>query len=88
MKLIPLIVFIAFIFLYFHFNVVHTNKVLASHRLSKRAQNFHCILIWLLPLVWFWFIKEHIKPMDTMTKSKRDLDKSNYYESGTGIWGP
>ncbi|MCK5845815.1 MAG: hypothetical protein KAG84_00130 [Bacteroidales bacterium] len=85
---ILIIVFIVYIILTSYI-YIRINKAIY---LSEERRTIHKIFIWLLPFIGpfiirgFW-IKKSRQNLETMTKNKRKLDKSNFYESGKGIFG-
>jgi len=86
------IILSAVLILYFIFNLYVRNRINNSIYLDEKRRELHQKLIWILPflgpIIIYGFWKNKSKDeLDVMTKSKRKHDKSNFYESGKGIYG-
>ena len=64
----------------------YVQKINDSQQFGKSQKRINTILVWTFPFVWYWFIKSLIKPTEVMTKGKRKIDKSNFTESGKGMY--
>jgi len=84
--MISILILVYFIFTYYV--RIRINK---SLYLTEKRRSLHKKFIWILPFLGpliirgFWKKKE--KGLNVMTKQKRKFDKSNFYESGKGIFG-
>lgn len=85
MEIILCIIFI----LHLYFGLKFQKRIKESKVLGDSQKRINSIMIWIIPFVWFWLIKGMLgtKTMETMTKSKRKIDKSNFTESGIGTMG-
>ena len=84
MQLIFNIIIGVVIILYVLFTVSAYKKIQQSVMFNDSQKRINSILIWCIPFIWHFMIKGLLKPSETMTKSKRKIDKSFYYESGLG----
>ena len=86
------LIVISIIFLYNILNLYVRNRINNSIYLDENRRKLHQKLIWILPFLGpiiiygFWRNKSKDE-LDVMTKAKRKQDKSNFYESGKGIYG-
>lgn len=67
-------------------------RIIKAIYLSENRRKLHKRFIWFVPFIGPLIIRNFWKRnidigIDVMTKSKRKLDKSNFYESGKGIFG-
>ncbi len=73
------------------FTLKITRNIKASFILSDRNKKLHIVMVWLIPFLWYYLVKDFIiSNMKTMTKEERDrLNGKNgsFYESGKGIYG-
>ncbi|NOQ24608.1 MAG: hypothetical protein GQ564_04525 [Bacteroidales bacterium] len=59
--------------------------ILKSYLLDNDKKKINIILTWTIPILWFLIVKMITKgSTGTMTKEKRKIDKSNFYECGLG----
>lgn len=59
--------------------------ILKSELLGAKQKIINSILIWLLPFVWYWIIKDVLKSGKTpTTKYRRGKTDGSFYESGIG----
>ena len=78
-------------FLYVFINIYVTKRINKALYLKEERRRLHKKFIWYLPFIGpliirgFWKTRED-KDLEVMTKSKRKIDKSNYTESGTGMY--
>lgn len=77
---------------YYFFTLYVQRRIGKSLYLDEKRRILHKKMIWILPFLGpiiirgFWK-KRKEKKLEVMTKSKRKIDKSNFYESGKGILG-
>ena len=84
MKVMPTILLTVLVIIYIKATLGYWYKIKASNRIGAKGKGFHLLFIWLIPFVWYGLVKDFIKPTEVMTKSKRKLDTSTFYESGKG----
>ncbi len=66
-------------------SIVSTRMILKSCLLDNDKKKINIILTWTIPILWFLIVKMITKgSAGTITKEKRKIDKSNFYESGLG----
>lgn len=88
-----LIIFsIIFLFLYLRHTIEAQKVVSNALVLSKRQKILNSILIWTIPFVWYYLMKDFIRiDRRTMTKKRRDRlirkQSGGFYESGLGHGG-
>jgi hypothetical protein len=80
------------IVIYFLFTGYVFMRIKKSEYLNEKSRKIHGILIWVLPFIGSWIIRDFWrknpnKKLEIMTKSRRKIDKSNFRESGKGIFG-
>lgn len=78
----------------FILEVYHKRSKVISNALvlSKRQKILNSILIWTIPFVWYYLMKDFIRiDRRTMTKKRRDRlirkQSGGFYESGLGCGG-
>ena len=76
---------------YILLNIYVTRKINKAYYLKEERRKLHKIFIWIIPFLGplmiksFWQEKKN-ETMEVMTKDKRKIDKSSYYESGSGMY--
>ena len=74
------------------FNLYAQIIILLAKKLNNREKLVSSLMHWILPIVWFLFTRSNYRntKLETMTKTKREelRKKGNFYESGTGMYGP
>lgn len=86
------ITLLAILVVYFFFTLFVHYRINKSEYSDESRRTLHKKFVWILPFVGpliikgFW-IKRKEKKLEIMDKSKRKTDKSNFYESGKGIFG-
>lgn len=83
---------LVFIVLYIKYTIKAQEIVSNALVLSKKQKLINTILIWLIPFVWFYLIKDFIIiDQRIITKKRREKlnkeEKRHFYESEKGIWG-
>lgn len=74
------------------YTLVIQRKIILNIDLSPKQKTIHSILIWLIPFLWYYLVKDLMKTdKGPMTRSKRDKLKKDmnggFYESGVGTSG-
>ena len=67
-------------FIHLYFGIKFERRIKESVMLGQTQKNSSILMIWVLPFFWFWMSKGILEPSGTMTKEKRKLDKSSFYE--------
>jgi heme/copper-type cytochrome/quinol oxidase subunit 2 len=80
------------VLIYFVFNIYVRYRIKKYPYASEKRRAKHNVIIWILPfigpfLIKIFWQKKVDKEIEVMTKSKRKTSKSNFYESGKGIFG-
>ena len=71
--------------LHFILSVISTRMIIKSYLLDSTKKKINIILTWTIPFLWFLIVRSITKVSSgTMTKDKRKIDKSSFYESGIG----
>lgn len=84
-------VFFALLLIYILFTGFVTKKISRSTVIHKNQKTIHIILVWLVPFIWYYLVKDILFSFnnETMTKTKRkklNFKKSNdFYESNKGL---
>ncbi|TKG93991.1 hypothetical protein EYV94_14645 [Puteibacter caeruleilacunae] len=80
---------IGLIGLYLYVSIKTQIAINKTTYLSEDKKKLNSVLVWSIPFVWALLIRNVIKSVDmsVMTKDKRNIDKSHFYESGKGIYG-
>ena len=77
--------------IYLSLNIYVTRKINKACYLNEERRKLHKRFIWMLPFLGpliiksFWQEKEK-DGLEIMTKDKRKIDKSSFYESGSGMY--
>jgi hypothetical protein len=76
---------------YIGLNFYVDKRIREAHYLSLDRKKLHRKFIWILPFLGPWLIRSFWKKpegdMEVMTKDKRKLKKSDFYESGYYLYG-
>ena len=79
------------VLIYTVFNIYVTKRINKSLYIDDSRRKLHKKFIWLIPFIGPLMIREFWKkggaePMKVMTKANKNLDKSTFRESGTGMY--
>ena len=86
------IIILTAIVVYFFFTFYVYGRINKSLYLNESRRKLHKKFIWIVPFIGpliirgFWK-KRKEKDLEIMNKYNRKIDKSNFYESGKGIFG-
>lgn len=86
------LVLLIILLVYYFFTLYVYRRIDNSLYLDENRRRLHKKFIWIVPFLGpliirgFWKRRKE-KKLDIMTKDKRKIDKSHFYESGKGIYG-
>ena len=86
------IILILLFLLYLIYTINAQRKIISTINLNTKKKIVHSILIWVIPFLWYYLIKDLITiDKGPMTKRKRDKlakqKRGGFYESGKGMYG-
>lgn len=73
---------ILFILLLFTLNLKFTFKIIKYKGFSTNQKSINITLIWLIPLIWYYLIKDIIKDPITNTIENRKVSTYQNHETG------
>jgi len=84
-----IILFASVVYVYVSKTYTYSIVIFTSLVLNKKQKFLHCILVWLIPFLWFYMFKDNYSNTNnTMTKDIRDKMNAKlggFTESNTGI---
>ena len=80
------LVLILIIIIYVVYTIRFTKELKTSRLFSKKVKTIHFILIWLIPFLWVFVLKNLTKSIPGSHEFENKKDADPFTESGLGIW--
>ena len=77
-----IIFYILLSFAYIFLNLNFSKKVIQYNGFSKGQKIINVILVWILPFIWYYLIKDIIKEAPLNTIENRKVSTYQYHETG------
>lgn len=74
---------------YLIYSIQISKKIEESEYLNQKQKRVNTILLWLIPFIWGYIIKNIIKPskQEVMTKKKRKIGNGKYSDNWQNLTG-